>query len=78
MVLHREIVQHLKTGERYILESRISAGHHQYRALGPLHYREHPTDSDMELWLDNQDPEEVESDGQWLAEALGLEVDIQQ
>jgi hypothetical protein len=66
----RDIVQHPTSGDRYILETTRTPDGMVYRAAGPLHHEEHPTDDEMVAWLNNQPDEDAYGDGAWLAAEL--------
>jgi hypothetical protein len=65
----REIVHHSPSGERYILETTETPGGNVYRAAGPLHHSENPSDDEMQAWLDNQG-QDAYNDGEWLSREM--------
>lgn len=69
MATHYQIVQHPRSGERYILATTQTPGGNVYRAAGPLRDSEAPDPREMESWLRNQG-QDAYDDGDWLSDEL--------
>ena len=65
------IVNHPKTGKRYIFGSTETPGGGMvYRAFGPLYRRENPSEEQMVEWLNNKNNQDACEDGEWLNREL--------
>ena len=61
---------HPKSGGRYVLQTIETPRGVVYRAVGPLHHRENPTEQEALQWLDAAGADAYD-DGEWLAQEIG-------